>query len=279
MSAHNPGCFGAAGLTAALIARHARERGHRPLLAGRTRQPSPRWPPAWTAAPDSGPGRSGGAAAAKGGGRHLFLNAAGPFCTPRPRSPRPACVRNALSRHRQPTCSTPTARPPGRRRDHPGRRVRRRGHQLPGPPGQRGGRRRAAAGRGGPGRHRPARPRRRRLHPGNLPYGGWIRRGHLHPQPLGSGVTTIPLPDGLCHVMPFPPATWKQRSRPPALRTSPRSPPSRPAPEPQTRRPRDAWPTYRSDGPGPPARTEPPPRRGCKPLSRTPSPPPPASAP
>ncbi len=31
----------------------------------------------------------------------------------------------------------------------------------------------------------------------NLPYGGWIRRtGSLHPQPLGSGITTITLPDG-----------------------------------------------------------------------------------
>ena len=39
----------------------------------------------------------------------------------------------------------------------------------------------------------------------NLPYGGWIRRrGSLHPQPLGSGITTITLPDGPCHVMPFP---------------------------------------------------------------------------
>lgn len=39
----------------------------------------------------------------------------------------------------------------------------------------------------------------------NLPYGGWIRRtGSLHPWPLGSGITTITLPDGPCHVMPFP---------------------------------------------------------------------------
>jgi short subunit dehydrogenase-like uncharacterized protein len=39
----------------------------------------------------------------------------------------------------------------------------------------------------------------------NLPYGGWTRRaGRLHPQPLGSGITTIALPDGPCRVMPFP---------------------------------------------------------------------------
>ena len=39
----------------------------------------------------------------------------------------------------------------------------------------------------------------------NLPYGGWTRRtGHLQPQELGSGITTITLPDGPCRVMPLP---------------------------------------------------------------------------
>jgi short subunit dehydrogenase-like uncharacterized protein len=39
----------------------------------------------------------------------------------------------------------------------------------------------------------------------NLPYGGWTRQaGQLHPVPLGSGITTITLPDGSCQVMPFP---------------------------------------------------------------------------
>jgi short subunit dehydrogenase-like uncharacterized protein len=39
----------------------------------------------------------------------------------------------------------------------------------------------------------------------NLPYGGWTRRaGRLRPQPLGSGITTVTLPDGPCRVMPFP---------------------------------------------------------------------------
>ena len=39
----------------------------------------------------------------------------------------------------------------------------------------------------------------------NLPYGGWTRRaGQLHPQPLGSGITTVTLPGGPCLVMPFP---------------------------------------------------------------------------
>jgi short subunit dehydrogenase-like uncharacterized protein len=39
----------------------------------------------------------------------------------------------------------------------------------------------------------------------NLPYGGWTRQaGRLHRCPLGSGITAIPLPDGPCRVMPFP---------------------------------------------------------------------------
>jgi short subunit dehydrogenase-like uncharacterized protein len=39
----------------------------------------------------------------------------------------------------------------------------------------------------------------------NLPYGGWTRQaGHLQPCPLGSGMITITLPDGPCRVMPFP---------------------------------------------------------------------------
>jgi len=39
----------------------------------------------------------------------------------------------------------------------------------------------------------------------NLPYGGWVRRsGQLHPEPIGSGIMTIRLPDGSCRVMPFP---------------------------------------------------------------------------
>jgi short subunit dehydrogenase-like uncharacterized protein len=56
---------------------------------------------------------------------------------------------------------------------------------------------RAATARPGPGIAASVRE--------NLPYGGWIRRaGHLHPRPLGTGITSITLPDGPCHVMPFP---------------------------------------------------------------------------
>ena len=39
----------------------------------------------------------------------------------------------------------------------------------------------------------------------NMPYGGWIRQaGHLKPYPLGSGIITITLPDGPCLMMPLP---------------------------------------------------------------------------
>jgi short subunit dehydrogenase-like uncharacterized protein len=56
---------------------------------------------------------------------------------------------------------------------------------------------RAATARQGPGIAASVRE--------NLPYGGWIRRaGHLHPQALGSGTITITLPGGPCRIMPFP---------------------------------------------------------------------------
>ena len=56
---------------------------------------------------------------------------------------------------------------------------------------------RAATARPGPGIAASVRE--------NLPYGGWTRReGHLHPQPLGSGTITITLPGGPCRIMPFP---------------------------------------------------------------------------
>jgi short subunit dehydrogenase-like uncharacterized protein len=39
----------------------------------------------------------------------------------------------------------------------------------------------------------------------NIPFGGWIRRdGQLHPYELGEGITTINLPDGRCQIMPVP---------------------------------------------------------------------------
>ena len=48
--------YGATGHTGTLIARHAHQRGHRPMLAGRTCQPSPRWPRPRPAVPGGGPG-------------------------------------------------------------------------------------------------------------------------------------------------------------------------------------------------------------------------------
>ena len=39
----------------------------------------------------------------------------------------------------------------------------------------------------------------------NLPYGGWVRQeGQLLPLPLGSGTKTVNFPDGPCHIMPVP---------------------------------------------------------------------------
>jgi short subunit dehydrogenase-like uncharacterized protein len=39
----------------------------------------------------------------------------------------------------------------------------------------------------------------------SMPFGGWIRRaGHLESLPLGSGIITISFPDGPCTVMPLP---------------------------------------------------------------------------
>jgi short subunit dehydrogenase-like uncharacterized protein len=39
----------------------------------------------------------------------------------------------------------------------------------------------------------------------NMPFGGWIRRaGHLEALPLGSGIITITFPDGPCNIMPVP---------------------------------------------------------------------------
>ena len=64
---------------------------------------------------------------------------------------------------------------------------------------------RAATARQGPGvaatRHQ------------NMPYGGWIRQaGHLQPCPLGSGTITITLPDGPCLIMPLPTEpSWPKR--------------------------------------------------------------------
>jgi len=204
--------YGAAGYTGSLIAQHAHERGHRPLLAGRSaagitalaeqldlphRVLTLEDPAALSAALD---------------GVDLVLNAAGPFLhTAAPLAE--AClaagahyldIGNELQVFR-------TLYGLDQRAQRAGVAI------IPGAgfgvvatnclarylSAAVGGAEhldvaaRAATARPGPGIAASVRA--------NLPYGGWTRRaGRLHPQPLGSGMTTITLPDGPCHVLPFP---------------------------------------------------------------------------
>jgi short subunit dehydrogenase-like uncharacterized protein len=204
--------YGAAGHTGALIARHAHQRGHRPLLAGRN------GPATATLAGDldlpylalalDDPAALSAALAEV----DLVLNAAGPFLhTAAPLAQ--ACL--AAGVHYLDI---------GNELQVFGilydldQRARRAGVTII--PGAGfgvvatnclaryvsdavGGARnlavaaRAATARQGPGIAASVRE--------NLPYGGWTRRaGHLHPQALGSGAITITLPGGPCRVMPFP---------------------------------------------------------------------------
>ncbi len=204
--------YGATGHTGALIARHARERGHRPVLAGRSA-------PAVAALAEQlglqhramaldDPATLSTALA----GVHLVLNAAGPFLhTAAPLAE--ACLRagvhyldigNELQVFR-------TLYGLGERARQAGVTI------MPGAgfgvvatnclaryvSDSVGGAEilevatRAATAQQGPG---VAATRRE-----NMPYGGWIRRaGHLEPSPLGSGIMTIALPDGPCRIMPLP---------------------------------------------------------------------------
>ena len=176
------------------------------------------------------------------------------------------------------------ARPASRCGDHSRHGVRCRGHQLPGPLRQPAGRRCAASGRRRPGRYRRARPGHRGLHPGEPPptEAGSARPATSTHSHSAQDSRPSRSPTGRAPSCPSPPATWEQRSRPPALPTSPHIRPCQAiAPtvsEPQKRRLRDPRPTCHLDGHGPPDRMTPPPRRGCKPASPTPSPPPLASA-
>ncbi len=204
--------YGAAGYTGTLIAQHAHERGHRPLLAGRNRSALAAlaerldMPHRVLALDDPAALRSALAEV------DLVLNAAGPFLhTAAPLAA--ACldagvhyidIGNELQVFR-------TLYDLDQRARRAGVAV------IPGTgfgvvatnclaryvSDAVGGARslevaaRAATARPGPGIAASVRE--------NLPYGGWTRRaGSLHPQPLGSGITTITLPDGPCHVMPFP---------------------------------------------------------------------------
>jgi short subunit dehydrogenase-like uncharacterized protein len=204
--------YGAAGYTGALIAQHACERGHRPVLAGRTA-------PAVTALA----GQLGlqhravtlddpAALNAALAGVDLVLNAAGPFLhTAAPLAE--AClaagvhyldIGNELQVFR-------TLYDLDRRARQAGVTI------MPGVgfgvvatnclarhvSDAVGGAAilqiatRAATAQQGPG---VAATRQQ-----NMPYGGWIRQaGHLEPCPLGSGTITITLPDGPCLIMPLP---------------------------------------------------------------------------
>jgi short subunit dehydrogenase-like uncharacterized protein len=204
--------YGASGYTGALIARHAHERGHRPLLAGRSTA-------GITALADQLdlPHRvltldDPAALSAALDGVDLVLNAAGPFLhTAAPLAE--ACLAAGahyldIGNELQVFLALYDL---DQRAQRAGVAV------IPGTgfgvvatnclarylSGAVGGAQtldvaaRAATARPGPGIAASVRE--------NLPYGGWTRRaGHLHSQPLGSGMTTIALPDGPCHVMPFP---------------------------------------------------------------------------
>jgi len=204
--------YGAAGYTGTLIAEHARQRGHQPVLAGRSA-------PGVTALAE----RLGlpyrelslddpGALTAALAGVHLVLNAAGPFLhTAGPLAE--ACLRagahyldigNELQVFRALYDLDERARQTGIT-IMPGAGfgviatnclARYASHAVGGAAALQVATR-AAVAQQGPG---VAATRQQ-----NMPYGGWIRQaGHLQPCPLGSGIITITLPEGPCHIMPLP---------------------------------------------------------------------------
>jgi short subunit dehydrogenase-like uncharacterized protein len=204
--------YGAAGHTGALIAQHAQERGHRPLLAGRNA-------PAITALaghlglPHRALALDDPAALATAlDDVDLVLNAAGPFLhTAAPLAQ--ACLRSGvhyldIGNELQVFRTLYDLHPHAWRAGVaiiPGAGfgvvatncLARYVSDAVGGAQHLDVAARAATAQPGPGIAASVRE--------NLPYGGWIREaGHLHPQPIGSGITTIPLPAGPCPVMPFP---------------------------------------------------------------------------
>jgi short subunit dehydrogenase-like uncharacterized protein len=204
--------YGAAGYTGALIAQHACERGHRPVLAGRTA-------PAVTAMAErlDLPHRAAAlddpaALTAALAGVDLVLNAAGPFLhTAAPLAE--ACltagvhyldIGNELQVFRALYDLDHRARQAGVT-IMPGvgfgvvatNCLARHVSDAVGGAATLQIATRAATAQQGPG---VAATRQQ-----NMPYGGWIRQaGHLEPCPLGSGTITITLPGGPCLVMPLP---------------------------------------------------------------------------
>jgi short subunit dehydrogenase-like uncharacterized protein len=204
--------YGAAGHTGALIAQHARERGHRPVLAGRSA-------PAISAlAGQLGlPHRAAAlddpaALSAAVAGVDLVLNAAGPFLhTAVPLAQ--ACLDAGVH-----YLDIGNELQVFRALYDLDQRARRAGVVII--PGVGFGvvatncLARYVSDAVGGAQHLEVAARAASAQPGpgvaasirdNLPYGGWIRHaGQLQQQPLGSGGTTISLPDGSCRVMPFP---------------------------------------------------------------------------
>ena len=204
--------YGAAGYTGALIAQHARDRGHQPVLAGRSA------PAVATLAEQLGLQHRAvalddpAALTAALAGVHLVLNAAGPFLhTAAPLAE--AClaagvhyldIGNELQVFRTLYGLDQRARQAGVT-IMPGvglgvvatNCLARYVSDAVGGAAILEVATRAAAAQQGPG---VAATRQE-----NMPYGGWIRQaGHLEPCPLGSGTITITLPDGHCLIMPLP---------------------------------------------------------------------------
>jgi len=204
--------YGAAGYTGALIAQHARDRGHRPVLAGRSA------PAVATLAEQLGLQHRAvalddpAALTAALAGVHLVLNAAGPFLhTAAPLAE--AClaagvhyldIGNELQVFRTLYGLDQRARQAGVT-IMPGvgfgvvatNCLARYVSDTVGGAAILEVATRAATAQQGPG---VAATRQE-----NMPYGGWIRQaGHLEPCLLGSGTITITLPDGPCLIMPLP---------------------------------------------------------------------------
>jgi short subunit dehydrogenase-like uncharacterized protein len=204
--------YGAAGHTGALIARHAHQRGHRPLLAGRNAPATAALAgdldlPYLALALDDPAALNAALAEVD-----LVLNAAGPFLhTAVPLAQ--ACLaagvhyidignelqvfRTLYDLHQRAQQAGVTIIPGAGFGVVATNCLARYVSDAVGGAQHLEVAARAATARPGPGIAASVRE--------NLPYGGWTRRaGHLHPQPLGSGTITITLPGGPCRIMPFP---------------------------------------------------------------------------
>ena len=204
--------YGAAGYTGALIAQHARERGHRPLLAGRTASSvtalAEKLDLPHRAVTLDDPAALNAALADV----ELVLNAAGPFLhTAAPLAEACLCAgahyldignelqvfRTLYDLHQRAQRADVTIIPGAGFGVVATNCLARYVSDAAGGAQRLEVAARAATAQPGPGIAASIRE--------SLPYGGWTRQaGRLHPTPLGSGATTITLPDGPRGVMPFP---------------------------------------------------------------------------